>query len=154
MRRWGLALLVAALASGCASVQRHGVYHVKPVSPGALVSTAKKEIGRPYRYGGTDPQKGFDCSGLVWWSYRQNGSSLPRSAHEQFYAGVSVARESVRAGDLVFFHIAGSHPPDHVGIVTKPPLFVHAPSTGGKVRENSLDEAYWTQHFFGARRID
>jgi murein DD-endopeptidase len=153
MRRWGLALLVAALASGCVSVQRHGVYHVKPVPPRAIVSTAKKEIGRPYRYGGMEPKRGFDCSGLVWWSYKENGSMMPRSAREQYTVGESVSRSSLREGDLVFFDIGGPAP-GHVGIITHPPYFVHAPSTGEKVRENSLKEAYWSQHYYGARRLD
>jgi cell wall-associated NlpC family hydrolase len=123
------------------------------VSPSALVSVAKKQIGIPYRYGGEDPRSGFDCSGLVWWSYKELGSSTPRSARTLFAAGHKVSRNDLRPGDLVFFD-TGGRPPAHVAIITKPPKFVHAPSTGGKVREDNLDESYWSQHFYGARRID
>jgi murein DD-endopeptidase len=150
----GLALGLLLLA-GCSSVEprRNEFARSKPVPPGALVSVAKKQIGTPYKYGGEDPRSGFDCSGLVWWSYKELGSSVPRSSKQLFTQGHKVGRNSLKPGDLVFFNLA-PNPPTHVGIMTKPPKFVHAPSSGGKVRENSLDEAYWNKKFYSARRID
>lgn len=126
---------------------------IKPVSPSALVSVAKKQIGTRYRYGGEDPRSGFDCSGLVWWCYKELGSSTPRSAAQLFQMGRRVNRSDLHTGDLIFFN-TGGRKPGHVGIVTKPPKFVHAPATGGFVREDNLDEPYWDLHYYGARRID
>jgi cell wall-associated NlpC family hydrolase len=149
-------LVLSLTMAACSSVRPRNESlnpRVRPVPPEALVSVAKKQIGVPYRYGGEDPRKGFDCSGLVWWSYKELGSATPRSARTLFAAGHKVGRNDLKPGDLVFFDIGG-RPPAHVAIVTKPPKFVHAPSSGGKVREDTLEETYWSKHFYGARRID
>lgn len=155
-KRFLVVLALSLTLAACSSVRPRDetlTTRVRPVSPSALVSVAKKQIGTPYRYGGEDPRVGFDCSGLVWWSYKELGSSVPRSARTQFAAGRRVNRKELKTGDLVFFNTGGK-PPGHVGIITKPPRFVHAPSTGGKVRENSIEESYWNKVFYGARRID
>ena len=161
-RAWGLksgvlrgaTLALLLLLAACSSVRPRGGYRVKAVNPHALVDVAKKRIGTPYRYGGNDPRKGFDCSGLVWWSYKELGSSIPREAHEQYFMGEPVAKGDWKAGDLVFFNTGGGRAPQHVAIVTDPPKFVHAPSTGGKVREDNLEQGYWAKHYYGARRIE
>jgi cell wall-associated NlpC family hydrolase len=156
-KRFMVVLALSLTLAACSSVRpaRNETLstRVRPVPPAAAVSVAKKQIGVPYRYGGEDPRSGFDCSGLVWWTYKELGSSVPRSARTLFAAGRKVGRKDLKAGDLVFFNTGGK-PPAHVAIITKPPKFVHAPSTGGKVREDSLDESYWSTHFYGARRID
>lgn len=155
MRLRAGALLFALLATGCSSVRSRpgSSFHVQPVAPEAIVRTATKQIGRPYRYGGEDPKRGFDCSGLVWWSYQQNGSAIPRSARIQFQLGRRVKSTELKPGDLVFFDIGGS-PPAHVGIMVDPPKFVHAPTTGEKVRLDSLKNVYWSKHFYGAKRVE
>ncbi len=146
---------VALLLTGCSSVRSRPAtsFHVRPVNGDRLVATAKSQIGTPYKYGGEDPKRGFDCSGLVWWSYQKNGSSIPRSARTQFELGRRVKYAELRPGDLVFFDTEGK-PPGHVGIVVKSPNFVHAPSSGGKVRIDSLKNSYWSKHFYGAKRIE
>jgi murein DD-endopeptidase len=145
-------LFLAACSSSRPRPER--VYHIRPVSPKALVALARKQRGVPYEYSGRDPRRGFDCSGLVWWTYKELGSSMPRSSRDQYHTGHAVAKEDLRPGDLVFFAIGGKHPPEHVGIITQPPRFVHAPESGEKVRENNLEEPYWSEHYYGARRIE
>lgn len=155
MKFWAGGLIIGLLATGCASAppaHPKSIY-VKPVSPKALVSLAKKQIGTPYRYGGETPKDGFDCSGLVWWCYQQLGSTAPRSAHTLYAAGHKIKAGDLKMGDLVFFNIGGS-PPAHVGIAVDHKDFVHAPSSGGKVRIDSLSNVYWSKHFYGARRIE
>ncbi len=107
-------------------------------------------IGQPYRWGGAAPG-GFDCSGLVVYAASSAGLHLPRTAHEQMNAGVPVARSSVRAGDLVFMHLA--HKELHVGIALDTDRFVHAPSAGGRVRIDSLEAAPYARGFIKARRV-
>ncbi len=68
----------------------------------AVVRTARTMIGAPYKWGGESPREGFDCSGLIWFSYRQHGITLPRVSWQQFSAGRAVSRSSLRPGDLVF----------------------------------------------------
>lgn len=101
-------------------------------------------IGTPYRYGGNTPAGGFDCSGLIAYVYREGaGVSLPRSV-----AGMAegpwptVRRSRLVSGDLVFFAIDG-RTLSHAGIYVGEGRFVHAPSSGGTVRLDSLDAPYW-----------
>jgi len=108
-------------------------------------------VGKPYRYGGNSPS-GFDCSGLVYYSYTRAGVSVPRTTRSQLNAGVPVAAQSLRVGDLVFFDQEGKKF-SHVGIYLGDGRFVHAPSSGKQVRIDSLDMRYWQQHFVAARRL-
>lgn len=112
-----------------------------------VLSTARSCIGVNYRIGGTD-RRGFDCSGLVLYSYRQTGRSLPRTAREQFRAGRRISPSRLRPGDLVFFSFG--HGISHVGIYKGGGIFIHAPSSGGRVREDSLKDSYWKSRFTAA----
>ena len=112
---------------------------------------AQEMVGKPYRYGGTSPN-GFDCSGLVQYSYLRAGISVPRTTRSQLKAGAAVSKNSLRAGDLVFFDQEGKKS-SHVGIYIGNGRFVHAPSSGKRVRINSLNERYWKKHFATARRF-
>ena len=94
-------------------------------------------VGAPYRYGGVDPD-GFDCSGLVHYSFRK--------------IGIEIEIDDLAKGDLVFFDQEGKKS-SHVGIYLGDGRFVHAPSTGGKVRADKIDLTYWRKHFNEARRI-
>jgi len=114
-----------------------------------FVAAALSMRGRPYRYGGADPA-GFDCSGLVDYAARSAGLKVPRTTAEQLRAGVPVKRGALEAGDLVFMRLDKGL---HVGIVTEPGVFVHAPSTGGQVRLDRLDAPPYRKGFIGGRRI-
>jgi len=119
----------------------------------SIIRTARLMIGAPYRWGGESPQTGFDCSGLVWFAYRQHGVSLPRVSWQQFGVGQPVQRSALKPGDLVFHKIDKTGKTLHVGIVTDRGTFVHAPSSGKHVMESNLNNAYWRKHFVGARRV-
>jgi murein DD-endopeptidase len=95
---------------------------------------------------------GFDCSGLVLFSYRQAGAALPHSTERQRAISQPVRRSSLRRGDLVFFDLEGKKN-SHVGIYLGDGRFVHAPSSGKHVRTDQLDSTYWKKHFSEARRL-
>ena len=106
-------------------------------------------LGVPYVFGGESP-RGFDCSGLVAYVYAQVGVSLPHYTVAQWgYAdSVSVPRNQLEPGDLVFFYGLG-----HVGIYVGGGNFIHAPHTGSVVRIDSLSEAGYSSEYDGAKRI-
>jgi len=122
-----------------------------PVAPSAIVDTAMKLRGVPYRNGGSDPS-GFDCSGFVQWVFAKNGVLLPREVHEQYAAGQKIGLGEVQPGDLVFFQTV-SRGASHVGLVIGRDQFVHAPSSTGVVRIERFTATYWARRFVGARRI-
>lgn len=115
-----------------------------------MIDTATAMLGQPYRFGGAAPG-GFDCSGLVEYAAAGAGIQVPRTAHEQLSVGKSIARSEVRAGDLVFMHLA--HKELHVGIAIDAARFIHAPSTGGHVRIDSLAAPPYAGGYLSARRI-
>ena len=110
---------------------------------------ARSLIGAPYRNGSADPV-GFDCSGFVQYVFAELGVAVPRSVRDLAAAGERVDRNRLRVGDVVLFAIDG-HTVSHVGIVVSDDTFVHAPSSKGRVREESLSLAYWHSRFAGAR---
>jgi cell wall-associated NlpC family hydrolase len=115
-----------------------------------MVYNALSLLGQPYRFGGAAPG-GFDCSGLVFYAAASAGIQLPRTAREQQSAGTPVSRGDLQAGDLVFMHLA--HKELHVGIAIDGERFIHAPSTGGYVRIDSLTAPPYAAGFTRARRI-
>lgn len=118
-----------------------------------FVSTALSHVGTQYKFGGTSPESGFDCSGLVWFAARKSlGLEMPRSSAEQARFGQSVKRSELRKGDLVFFNTRGRRY-SHVGIYIGNDRFVHAPRKGAAVRVESLSSRYWTKRYNGARRF-
>jgi murein DD-endopeptidase len=110
-------------------------------------------VGKPYRYGGATPASGFDCSGLVHYSYRQVGVKLPHNTDQQRSRAQPISRSGLRRGDLLFFDLEGKKN-SHVGIYLGDGGFVHAPSTGKTVRRDRLDAPYWKKHFSEARRLE
>jgi cell wall-associated NlpC family hydrolase len=114
------------------------------------VRHALEVVGTPYVWGGNAPG-GFDCSGLVQYSYSLAGLELPRVTIKQRSASRAVARKQARPGDLLFFHIDGKRN-SHIGIYIGDGQFVHAPRTGKFVSIARLDNPYWKRNFGGARR--
>ena len=114
---------------------------------GGVVGIAMRYLGVPYVWGGASP-RGFDCSGLVMYAYAQVGVSLPHSSYAQWNMGVSVPRDQLQPGDLVFFDGLG-----HVGLYIGGGMFVHAPHTGTVVQVASLDSGWYAATYVGARRI-
>ena len=108
--------------------------------------------GRPYHFGGASVAAGFDCSGLVQYSYRQVGVDLPHSTEAQRKISRPVGVSSLRRGDLLFFDLEGKKN-SHVGIYLGEGRFVHAPSSGKHVRTDTLEAPYWKKHLSEARRV-
>ena len=115
-----------------------------------MVERAAAMLGQPYRYGGSAPG-GFDCSGLATYAAAGAGIQLPRTTQDQLRTGVAVPREELKAADLVFMRL--THKELHVGIAIDGTRFIHAPSSGGYVRIDSLSAAPYSQGFLAARRI-
>lgn len=134
-----LALLVPA--SPATAKRRHDL-------GGRAAAAARHLLGIPYRWGGTSPAEGFDCSGLVVYVYRRLGVRLPRTAAEQFSVGRAVPRRALRPGDLVFF--AGL---SHVGLYLGHGRLINATHTGGHVTIQRLTNPWLRANYDGARRV-
>ena len=114
-----------------------------------VVDTAVDQIGDGYAWGGSGPDA-FDCSGLTAFAYARAGIALPHTSQGQAAMGRPVARDDIRAGDLVFFSTAGSGA-SHVGIATGSKTVVSATNAG--VMKHSTTDAYWGGHYVTARRL-
>ena len=146
-----LAIVIGLLAAGCAAApwKRVGGYSASAGEKAA--STALSMIGRPYKYTGDTPA-GFDCSGLVRYSYLTAGMDLPHGTSALKNITRSVGLKNARKGDLLFFVQEGKKY-SHVGIYVGRDQFVHAPSTGGKVRRDRITDPYWKKHYLDTRRF-
>jgi cell wall-associated NlpC family hydrolase len=129
---------------------------VPPASTGsAPVEVARRYLGVPYVFGGSNPATGLDCSGLVQLVFRQLGVSLPRTAQQQFDATARVPQDQLQPGDLVFFARTYADPHDwitHVGIYIGGGLQINAPTEGQVVSIQPVFSGFWGAHFAGAGR--
>jgi cell wall-associated NlpC family hydrolase len=160
------ALLMGLLLAGCASTSsdrsadpsRDGHRYAAPTGSSAIsnevLMRAISLVGTPYRYGGNSPEGGFDCSGLVDFVFLDAaGVQLPRSTRELIALDApKITRAMLQPGDLVFFNPGGGSV-SHIGIYVGEDRFVHAPSTGGTVRLDTLQSEYWEQYYQGAKRV-
>jgi cell wall-associated NlpC family hydrolase len=156
--------LVSFIAGGCAGVPRapsapaefprEAVGEWRPGNPQGteLVRVAAALIGTPYKFGGEDPSRGFDCSGLVFYTFDQLGLEVPRTAADQREAATPISREALSPGDLVFFR-GSARRVDHVGIYAGDGKFIHAPSAGHVVSYAYLEDPYYRAHFVSAGRL-
>ncbi len=123
----------------------------KPQQASNLVETALRYRGVRYRYAGTTT-RGMDCSGLVSRVLNSNGIAAPHNSRALYRLGKSVAKASLRSGDLVFFSTRGRGI-SHVGIYIGDGKFVHASSGQGRVRVDTLMDGYYSRRYVGARRV-
>jgi murein DD-endopeptidase len=147
-----LPLALAACASAPPSRVRPSSPPVSETAADRAASNAAKMLGKPYRYGGATPSAGFDCSGLVQFSFKQAGVSVPHNTERQRQTSRPVRLSELRRGDLIFFDQEGKKN-SHVGIYVGDGKFVHAPSSGKEVRRDRLDAPYWKKHLSEARRV-
>jgi cell wall-associated NlpC family hydrolase len=147
------AALVAALLAlaGCASAPPAASGSSGGSAADRAASHALKMVGKPYRYGGATPA-GFDCSGLILYSYKQAGVPVPHGTDQLRKRSRLVKAAELQRGDLVFFDQEGKKN-SHVGIYLGNGSFVHAPSSGKTVRRDRLDNPYWKKHLSERRRI-
>ncbi|NMM29404.1 MAG: C40 family peptidase [Glaciimonas sp.] len=119
-----------------------------------LAMQAMGMIGIHYKYGGSTPESGLDCSGLVRYVFKEAwGANLPRTSSEISQVGETIEPQNLQPGDLVFYNTL-KRSFSHVGIYLGNNKFIHSPSAGGQVRIESMDIRYWKQRFNGARRIN
>ncbi|TAJ86612.1 MAG: peptidoglycan endopeptidase [Reyranella sp.] len=117
-----------------------------------LVSRAMNYLGTPYRYGGTSPKTGFDCSGFVYYLYGAVfGQRIPRMPHDMVREGTPVARSDLKRGDLVLFGHRGTF--THIGIYAGNNQFVHATHSGSPVMVTNLDADYYRTRYMTAVRL-
>ena len=126
-------------------------------SPDGLISVASAMLGKPYSWSEESPAKGFDCSGLVYFSLRTCGVSTSRYSAAGF-SSVGKWTEitsisDLQKGDLVFFKNDTSTNVSHTGIYAGGGSFIHASSSSGKVITSSISTAYWTRNFVNGRRV-
>lgn len=140
-----------------ASIAACGARQTAPTegSPEAkrVVSTAYNQVGTRYRLGGDSPQKGFDCSGLVWWVYRQHGVKVPRITKDQAVAGTLVTKGDPAPGDILVFRTRSAPNGLHTGLYSGNGTFIHSPRKGQRVREEQLDSEHWKKALIGVRRV-
>lgn len=129
--------------------RRHRKHRIRKVTIGQrAVKIALEAVGVPYRWGGSSPASGFDCSGLVRWTYGRLGINLPHSSYALYGRGRYVRRSRMKPGDLVFFSGLG-----HVGLYVGHGRMVHAPHSGSRVQVVALGGPYYGGRLVGARRI-
>ena len=146
-----LAAIVFATAAPSAFARNDpspAIQKAKPTLGARAAAVALKAVGVPYRWGGSSPAGGFDCSGLVYWAYGRLGVDLPHSSYALYGQGKRVARSSMKAGDLLFFYGLG-----HVGIYLGRGRMVHAPRSGRLVEVVTLGGSGYGGRLVGARRI-
>ena len=117
-----------------------------------IARLAKSLVGKPYRYGGSSPTKGFDCSGLVYYTHGKLGIPTPRTSRQQYSSAKPIRLSQLESGDVVFFKLSGKKV-SHVGIYIGQGRFVHAPSTGKRVATNRLNDSFWKSRIVGSGRL-
>ncbi|NCB21823.1 MAG: NlpC/P60 family protein [Deltaproteobacteria bacterium] len=152
-RNMALLLVCAVLLTACGAFRSAPDTGPAPESARKAVKTAYTQMGKKYRSGGASPQKGFDCSGLIWWAYRVNGVKVPRITTDQAHAGQQVPLSAVRQGDILVFRTGSGPRGLHTGIYTGGNAFIHSPRQGEKVRVESLEVPYWRNKLITVRRV-
>lgn len=148
------ASITLLLASGCStlpSASQSSSQLPDNARGNDVVMFALSLLETEYRFGGKNPEAGLDCSGMVNYVFgKVAGVALGGSAADIARKGRPVSMAQLRPGDLVFFNTA-NRPHSHVGIYIGDARFVHAPSTNGKVRTDSLRSGWFAKRFEEAR---
>lgn len=140
-----MSITISSLFTPMGEKAEAAYYHSK------AISIAKANLGVPYRWGGMSPS-GFDCSGLVSYSYRKAGKILPHSAAQMFYTKGTRVISSLKVGDLMFFGPNKASRPTHVAIYIGGGKMIQSATTNG-VSITYTSNTYWKPRFIGAKRI-
>lgn len=122
----------------------------------AVIKKLLAQIGKPYCWGGSQPNTGFDCSGLIYYAYKDEVKiKMPRTAQEMYYSPYAqrIKKCNLERGDLVFFQIHNPKSADHVGVYLGDGEFIQSPRSGKDIRISQLENNYWKYHYIGARRL-
>ena len=154
-----LPALIVLLISACSTAPTMTGVGSQPPQESAQVTGKRQDItffslgliDTGYRFGGKNPEAGFDCSGMVSYVFREAANiRVSGSAADIAKRGKEIGKEALQPGDLVFFNTLGRSF-SHVGIYIGDGRFVHAPSTNGKVRIDQMSNKYWAKRFEEAR---
>jgi len=151
-------VILAILLAACGSQPRYQEYPQATVSKqnssknNRLLDIALEQHGIRYRYGGNSPHRGFDCSGLIQFSYAQVGKRIPRTTRQQFQSRQPISIGRIRPGDLLFYETDGRRP-GHVALYLGRGEMIHAPSSGKHVKISRLSNPYWRKRLIGAGRF-
>jgi cell wall-associated NlpC family hydrolase len=132
---------------GVAASSPDGATVAPPARYGGVVGIAMQYLGTPYRWGGSSPSTGFDCSGFIMYVYAQMGVSLPHSTYALWGMGSPVSRDQLAPGDVVFFNGLG-----HAGIYIGGGSMIHSPHTGDVVKISPITSGWYASTYVGARR--
>lgn len=139
----------AATAERPKPKRRPAVHKPRPKPLGERAARiALRAVGVPYRWGGTSLSGGFDCSGLVYWTYRQLGVTVPHNSYALYSAGRRVAQNHMQPGDVLVFSGLG-----HVGLYLGRGRMVHAPQSGRDVEVVRLRRSRYGERLVAARRF-
>ena len=150
---FALVAIVFACVAPAASARLDGPPRREPPKPKPTLGqraakAALHAVGVPYRWGGSSPAGGFDCSGLVYWAYGRLGISVPHSSYALYGLGRNVPRSRLKPGDVLFFSGLG-----HVGLYIGRGRMVHAPQSGRTVEIVPLGRSHYGSRLVGARRL-
>jgi len=141
------------IACGSTRVASHS--HRSTASISSVADIASKQKGKRYKYGGSSPSTGFDCSGLVMYSYNEVGVQLPRRSQDMASRGKKISLKDCKPGDLLFFSKGGRI--NHVAMVVQTQsgrlMVVHSTTSRGVIIEPIMESSYWKGRFKMARRV-
>ncbi len=145
---FAILLLLCLLLNGCGSKtsSNHSLGQ-------KVAKTAHSQMGKDYVFGGSSPKNGFDCSGLIWWAYKEHGVTVPRVTKDQAQAGKSVSSTKARPGDIVVFKPSRNSSALHTGLYLGANKFIHSPRSGAEIRIESIDNSYWKPKLKTVRRV-
>jgi len=139
-----LSIISTYIFTSCASFKTH-----EDSQRSIIARFATNMLDRNYVYSGTAPSEGFDCSGLVYYAYKEAGIIIPRTTDTQYKKARKIELKYAKEGDLLFFSTSGTGA-THVGIYLGDGKFIHAPSQGKKVRKADVETKYWKNNLYGA----
>lgn len=151
MTRTLLCSVALLMLCSCVSIKTGGISADSGWIRESIVKFARSALNTEYKYSGSGPDGGFDCSGLTQYAYEQSGIKIDRTASSQYRKAKKIEKKELLPGDLVFFSTYGPGV-THVGIFIGGNSFIHAPSRGKRVEIADMENAYWKKAFVGAGR--